>query len=370
MEKKRLCKSPLHIFVYPATTLAVSVVRFLKQIRPEISADAIVLPPCYNCIGDITNRYDLNLKSISESKCLDSLSSVDGILILPDPTDNLHISMQSKVFIETALSAGKCAMVYTTLLEDEIANFKDIAAQKNGCFSYYKDTNQDIEIAPDKMWRLIETASPPFTVFVCGVVDNTYDTEIALSLLNSFRLFGIHTLAFLPHEIAPLFGQYKVDLTESLKNEKNIETAINHSYANILNICKSENPEIIIVQIPQSLMKFSDTVPAGYGVVPFLYSSFLHPDLIIGSIPTELVSQEMLNLVDEFATRIFNCPIDCYCPSNYKVDILLSNEIHALQGVFDAFSQFHHIQNGKIQDLLDEKVAYDFVASIIKKFTF
>lgn len=98
MEKKCPCKSPLHILVYPVTTLTVSVVRFLEQIRPEISVDAIVLPPCYNCIGDITNRYDLNFKSISESKCLNILSSVDGILILPDPSDNFHISMQSKVF--------------------------------------------------------------------------------------------------------------------------------------------------------------------------------------------------------------------------------------------------------------------------------
>ena len=78
----------------------------------------------------------------------------------------------------------------------------------------------------------------------------------------------------------------------------------------------------------------------------------------------------MIKLVDEYANRIFGCPIDCYCPSNYKVDFLLSKEIHSLEGIFDTFSQFRHMQSGKIQDLLDSKIAYTFAASIIKAFTF
>ena len=141
-------------------------------------------------------------------------------------------------------------------------------------------------------------------------------------------LFGFHTLDF-------IFN----DKTRS--ESQKIDKLNEYTRALILN----EQPNIILMEAPDAVMRFSDMAVNGHGILSYMQCQAIPPDYFVFTVSFEFADANLINDLDvDFQTRL-GSPINAVSVSNMIFDsmkIQVSHEISCL------YSNINHV-NQKIK---------------------
>lgn len=229
-------------------------------------------------------------------------------------------------------------------IEDDFKNedfyhMAEIALKKGKRVNYYAKSMDSIN---DKLWRLSDKYKEAMkiileehrhnelgqtkgglqtpVVLVGGLVDEPDVLEVLLQVYLNLKELGLRVSVFTKtpfslgtsfHSINPLF-ENKFDEKRKISDLKKTLKEIEHL----------ENPDIILIESPDSIMEYNELANNGYGIRTYMLSLAAIPDAMICSIPTELCVEEYVAMVSNFVKEKYNVDLDGVHASNVVIDSL------------------------------------------------
>ncbi|MBE3520325.1 MAG: hypothetical protein IMW97_08590 [Firmicutes bacterium] len=169
-------------------------------------------------------------------------------------------------------------------------------------------------------------------VLVGGLVEEADTSEVLLRLAVRLRADGLFFTGIVRHSIGKLFGLHTLDhifdrkdLTEAEKIQKlNV-------FLKTLEI--EERPDVIIVEAPDALMRFSDFAPNGFGIRTYMVCQAARPDFLVCCVPCDMVNGDFLDVLSLDFERRLGCPIHAAHVSNVVVDAMDAMQRHSISYV-------------------------------------
>jgi peptide maturation system protein (TIGR04066 family) len=209
----------------------------------------------------------------------------------------------------------------------EVIISKYLLARLN--ISNNKEVETTLFIDETDLSKLIEIDTPIISIFTSG--PNCNQPNIELSLRKYFDDKKYNVLQIGTPIISELYGF--TSIPEFLYDPK-IDTMNKIIMFNrfVYNLSLSENPDLIIIGIPEGIMKYNNRILNGLGVLPFIIQSAIHSDIGI-------VSLYQNNYPKAYYDELMQ-----YC--KYKLGIL---------------PKYFNIANTKVMNNIDDKNVIDYL---------
>lgn len=132
-------------------------------------------------------------------------------------------------------------------------------------------------------------------VLLIGGLVKTGDTlEILLSLKEQFDAHDRKISCITGNNLGMLFGCHSY--THIFENgDYSEERKILELNQFTRDIIEAERPELVVIEAPDAVMKFSNLVPNGFGIQTYMVTQALNPDFCICSMPNDLVNPSFIN---------------------------------------------------------------------------
>ena len=182
-------------------------------------------------------------------------------------------------------------------------------------------------------------------VLVGGLVESGDSLEILLNLATHFTDHGIHPTVITKHSIGQFFGFHTI---KHILNQPGVTESQKIENLNmfIASLELEEMSNVILVEAPDAVMRFSDSAPNGFGILTYMLTQALRIDSFVCCVPFELVDSQFLKMLSrDFSIRL-GSPIDAVHVSNVIVDSARVLETHKISYVHTALDRVHkHIAN-------------------------
>ena len=120
-------------------------------------------------------------------------------------------------------------------------------------------------------------------VMVLGLGENCEKWDVQLGLYDYFTQYGYKVSLISSNPLSRLMGNhnipYDIDSTELTFSQQ-----VKSINSFVKNVELEENPDVIILGVPGAILSHSQSVPNGYGHIPFLICNAVTPDLSILSL--------------------------------------------------------------------------------------
>ena len=157
--------------------------------------------------------------------------------------------------------------------------------------------------------------------------------DIICYLSENFSKENIKCLIFANTPAGSLFG-FKSGVPILSSNEFSEATKVEELNRFANNLISRFNPDIVLIEAPDAVLRFNDITPNGFGIQSYMISQAFQPDHFICSIPIELAIPDLvLSLSKDFETRI-GTPITAALASNIAIDAAENLQTHSISYVF------------------------------------
>lgn len=206
-----------------------------------------------------------------------------------------------------------------------------ISRLKNG--GHYKNFSSDIS-------PVIFPVNCP-VVFVASAMEQTRKFEVELGLYTSFIKKGYNVQLVASKPYAELFGVFPFpDFMFKAELEK---VKIINFNVFLKSIEYNTKPDLIIVGIPGSIMKFNDNIVNNFGITAIEVSQAVKPDIVVFNVNYDPnYDRESLESLYGECLHVFGVSPSCVCIADSQLDTsMVSN------GVIN----FLYVKNEKIEQL-------------------
>ena len=272
----------------------------------------------------------------------------DDILLVPDgewsdttrtsirvPGEEWMPHMHGKCiqFMEAYADAGKeiwCAMHLTDAERDSLAAR---CAASGAVFAYFhhEPLPSPPTDAPERLYV------PEAAVLFAGELSpNTNAFEIALGLHLQFLQNGICSVFLSARETYTV--PHARRLPDSLFLPAEDDQRVYDINALIKEIEETAAPDIIVVCLPDALMKFDGQFTNGFGVKPYLVSQAVSADYAVVCVPNEAYNAAFYRtLKDDFLAR-FGMPVRFFHRSSIRLDMQTSHDRGKLRFYYPTYA--------------------------------
>ena len=194
-----------------------------------------------------------------------------------------------KKIVDTAVNSG-IEVFSSSLLSNNLG--KNVKA-----VSYFSE--QDMPVKSD---RLYEVKVPVITVLSQGAYTNQFAVELALRKYFSNKGYKISQIG--SNELSYFFGFESIPgfIFDQLDAYKKI-LKFNHYVRQML---EKEKPELMIIGVPDAIMKYNNRILQGAGVLPFIIGSSVKSDLSILCMYYNMYKKQYFEDISNF----LNCRLD------------------------------------------------------------
>lgn len=107
-------------------------------------------------------------------------------------------------------------------------------------------------------------------------------------------------------------------------------------------IIRSERPELLIVEAPDNVMKYSDIAPNEFGIRTYMVSLALNPQCFICCIPFNFISQGFIEAINQDIKNKYGFSISAVNVSNIWMDYLAIIQEQSVSYVHTDLEYMHH----------------------------
>lgn len=362
---------PIRLLVYPFTQKVIPLLKYFDSMQKEYWIEAVVLPPAYSWIGEdlgkITNRKDIHYTAIQEYEVNEKDDSLDGILLLSSTEESSYMIGKGISYIDAFLESGKIAICLMELDGLQREQFAYKANKFGGEFRYIKRNELKDVIKAGVTGTARYSGRVPFTIFVGGCIDVTYDYEITLSLINMFRKYGLTVSGICNESSAVLMNLHICDF-EAAKSQLMLSELIKKLRDLIRIIVQKEDPDIVIIQLPEPMIKLSDEVPNGYGLMTYIYDAAVKPDLVVSSLPLFYQNSEIISQINQNLNRVYQWEVDCFFVSNFYLNYSISEQVTVPVGLYCPFPELTEYPTEYSRNLLESSEMEKYVNDIMIRY--
>lgn len=260
----------------------------------------------------------------------DNLHGITRLLILHD--DRMVDLCDFEMLIQYAVQHG-IDICYCFNDWDKNASIYKVIMERNNISPINKEERK-VEISADYHLSGNSAKVHPTTVLAVGGVVEEADTFAVFSkIIRLLKNYGVKVSAIGKPGISEYMGfhtYHKSFFAKDLDEEDKV-LRLNHYIANII---EAEHPQVLIIQMPDSIIRLSQAVPNGYGIKSFMLAQSTRLHGLICCVPKGYLNEGLSKELNSIFIRQFGCRIIDFHSSNYTLDYQAINGDNTYNGYY------------------------------------
>ncbi len=207
-------------------------------------------------------------------------------------------------------------LICTKILDNESKMaLKKLCESIGVIFKYYNNETYNSNIIKGELYDI----NVP-VIFIMSIASRTNKFDIQLTLKRDLGEMGYRTSIIGSKNHGEVFGMHNFPnfmFDDQIKESKKI-LMFNRL---VKEIEKNENPDAIIIGVPEGIMPIGKVLNNNFGIIPYLVCNAVKPDTtILSLLYTKNYDKEYFEEVERVLKYKFDCNIDCYNLSNIFYD--------------------------------------------------
>ncbi|MCR3761052.1 TIGR04066 family peptide maturation system protein [Clostridium felsineum] len=321
------------VLIYPFSNKFFSVMKEMINRSDEYEIMSVVTPKTWffakekDDVSKINNSDYLGIDISNDF--LEEIERCDTIVIADcDNKKLMYRDIVSK--IKTSIKFNKNIVCCFTLEDKDILEIEELSKKSNVEFEYLNRSDKSLEYIENqkKVNDYGRIYKPDATViFVGKLLDKLESTCSVVSISESYKKQGYKVLTISLNDNCRILG-YLSFPNFIFEFNISIEEKIFLFNYYIMEVEKRYRPDLIVVQLPSGMMKYSDIITNGFGVYPYLISQALSSDYFALVTPFSDMPEEFYRNLSECFWHRFGFKIDVINMLNTTLDISYSTEQH------------------------------------------
>jgi len=229
--------------------------------------------------------------------------------------NKLDISVKKAML---AVDQGKEIVCLADLGDGRQRTLLNYAKQKNAKVTLVSPSLGESEAFAEGINRLSKITCP--VVFVLGESENTSKFSVQLGLRANLEKQGYKVAVVGSRGYCQLAGVHSLPsfmLDKSMDDAEKIQAYRRY----VLSIERHEKPDIMIIGVPGGIIPFTERLHNGYGIVPFLISNAVHPDMTVFCMNHwDHMVEDLYKSFENSLRYRLGCSLDCICISRNELD--------------------------------------------------
>lgn len=321
------------VALYPIFADTLPVARYLIKYRPDVEVvELLSIPGSCVCGQDaavLDNREEMGIvvKSYTDT----NPNSWDVLYLLQHDTLGLTEEDMFK-------------SIYSPMI-DMVRNYHHkISILKSQRFAE-DSLNDEMEFKNGNVIKKYGVMKPikTFTVFIGGIIAEANAFEVFLNLFGELAKI-VRVSAFSSSknaETCGAVGLYDLLYNNSMSEEQKVFALERR----IRQKSKEQKADIIIVQLDEALIPYSDTLTNGFGIIPYIVSQIIEPDYCVCCLPFGYTNTSILNEFERGVEGRFGFLPDQWHISNSMLDFTTLTTIRDAGAIHVPMAEVEHVVN-------------------------
>ena len=279
------------VAVYPYCAELLPIVKHFEAFQNKYKIVKLIAPPGLGLNGKDAS-YVCNHPKI-DMNVTDSFNENDPlweVLFLPRVCQPGVVDNEQLAYIaELTVSAGKNVIYYDDNVYDvpeRISHLTNIYPEK--LLIVTEDAVTRINKKQSEYYDVLDTP----VILIGGLTSHEDTFEVIVNLAISFMKRGIEA-TIITKQNAPLM------LSKRFHNVSSIFKSMNVSESEKILSLYLYIKEINLIEAPDTLFRFNDFAPNGFGIKTFMISQAVAPDYLICCIPCDLAHEKLLSTISD-----------------------------------------------------------------------
>lgn len=218
--------------------------------------------------------------------------------------------------IASALSAGKEARYFDTGISNVPIAIWELAQkwpEKLEIFT--EDMKPEEKSRIDDRYSLL--SSP--VILIGGLTTQADTLEVLSGMAVSLNEEGLRPLVITRQPLGKLFGFHSLSHVFQSKDKSEAEKIMQINYT-LRELEHKYLPDVILMEAPDTVMRFNDIAPNGFGIQTYMLCQAAAPDCFICCTPCDLAAGVFLNMLSEDFSCRLGASINAAHVTNILVD--------------------------------------------------
>ncbi len=310
-------KNKEKVMIYPYDREFSSILRH-QQLMRDYEVAGAVAPNGWGITGKDASYVDggETLNIIVNNNFENMINNCDALIL---SNSALKLNFKESIYPKIVQAAKKNKKIISTTKFDKkkLKMIEDACKDTGSIFIQYP-FNKNYEMCSYADNIEIQQIKTP-VIFVLGVGENSHKFEIQLSIRENLINMGYKVSQVGSRSYCEMleFHSFPEFMYSKLYSETQKIKLFNNF---IKNIEEQENPDVIIIGIPGTIIRINDIATYDFGVLAFEVSQAVKPDTAILSVLYEGYSPEFFEKIAEEVKYKFACDIGCFNYVNSRID--------------------------------------------------
>lgn len=345
------------VCILPFTRNEFSIVMSMKEHHDSIK---VVSPEGIGKEGDdISILRNLPPIGIEFSNKADWAMEISEVIIITD-IDPMKKSLYQYAYtaLKKAIVLSKRILCFLKISAYECEKFAEICKRNGGHIEFFNVTTCNIQFRENI--HLFSFDEP--IIFVGEAIPDCDGYDVFLNIALQFENRGKRVLAISEDSYNPLFGFTTISFDE----EVTLKEQVFRINAFIHELERVQKPDVILIRLPQPMIKFSELSPFDSGLTAYAISQAVPGDECVFCSYSNSFDPDFWNSFSELVESKFGYPIMKVCVSNRTIDNssdsplaslrlpseMVAREVEKLNQVKPNF--FFQLFENEIKELVDE----------------
>lgn len=314
--------------IYPFTENMIPIVRYWNRTREQIQIVSAVMLHRKGLegrdVGFLKNQPDTGIKICSD--LMAALSDCDTLLVADEKLpENMSETIMDNM--QEAMLKKKNVICMQTITGSQSDCLKQLAGNMGVDFEYYDNSrmeNLELCYVPQKLYR------PDVPIIMVGeMFDNLDGMDVTLSISRILRSQGYKSIVIAEQGAAAC--QELITFPNFLRSSDCGESDKIYYLNNYIQQIEAvEKPDVIIIRIPDAMLKYNDMFCNGFGMIPFMISQAVAADYFVFCTQYDKVEPRFYDMLSESFRYRYGFEIDCVHMSNTMLDAQDTKQINKL----------------------------------------
>lgn len=312
------------ILIYPYSRDSYALVSFLRSKGHGKENVFLVASGSKGITGrDAGECFNLPPLDITIKNDFRSYMEKADVVFVVESRYNEALITKLKLYIRESLQKEKMVICCSVFEEDFLASLAEETCL--GQFVYIPAKRRVvIGDMHDQAENFYRTKAP--VVLVGEMIGGLENYDIVEKLTRCFRERGYRVSAVGDKNYSELIEINRLpDMVTALGFSEDAKINLLNMF--IRKIEKKEKPDIIILQLPGAIMKYSNKLTESFGIVPFLLSQAVEADYMLLCVPYGMMSIEFYERLKSICLYRFNVELCGICMSNSMLDLQDSDNV-------------------------------------------
>lgn len=296
--------------IYPYYDNLQPLVQNQSELKMDVEITHLVYPQAWK------HKINLSITGVKTScNFEETILAVEGVII-PDVTKLNFMYFDVLKKIDCALSQNKQVLCYTKLSQSDLVEFREYGMN----FVYlYEDTSHIC--LQNYHFQSLECIALGFG----GLVRDLDDITVIIRAARQFQQKGYKVAIVSPNATCQIIGgyQFPIGIFNECSDEEKKVLSLNKYFCSLY---EDTGCDIILVQYPDSMMKYSDYCPEDYGVKAFILSQAISIDFFTLISPVEQMDSEAFQMLSTMFEYRFDFQIDACYIEHKQIDLSSAQE--------------------------------------------